>query len=124
MSRNPFREERQHLLEICRIGKAVIGPRNDIQPLGSRQGVKESLALMERHIFIVIAMNDQRWNRELSGRLVGNVREAVMIEGIVEGEGVSASREDLESYSFVSIAAALLPPVPVEALLRNRLPGI
>src|SRR6188472_3551574 len=81
MPGDPFCEERQHLLKIGRLRKSVIGPGNNVQALGAWQGVKEPLALMKWHIFIMIALNNQRWNSDLPSRLVSYSCEAVMIEG-------------------------------------------
>ena len=67
MASDPFGKERQHPLKVGGFREAVIGTWKNFQPFRSRQGLEESLALVEGHIFIMITLDDQRGNGDCSG---------------------------------------------------------
>jgi len=91
MSKNPIGEQCQHLLEIGGLCKPVVGARKNFQAFRAREGVEQSLALVERHKFIVIALDDQGRNGESSRRLIGDPVKAILIEGIVEWKASRAA---------------------------------
>ena len=91
MASDPFGKERQHPLKVGGFREAVIGTWKNFQPFRSRQGLEESLALVEGHIFIMITLHDYRGNGDGSGRFIRNPVEAVLVENIVEGEASGPS---------------------------------
>ena len=84
MSNNPIGEQCQHLLKIGSLRKPVVSAWKNFQAFRAREGVEQSLALVERHKFIVIALDDQGWNGEASRGLIGDPVEAILIEGVIE----------------------------------------
>ena len=81
---DPIGERCQHLLKIGSLRKPVVSAWKNFQAFRAREGVEQSLALVERHKFIVIALDDQGWNGEASRGLIGDPVEAILIEGIIE----------------------------------------
>ena len=91
MASDPFGKERQHPLKVGGFREPVIGTWKNFKPFRSRQGLEESLALVEGHIFIMITLHDYRGNGDGSGRFIRNPVEAVLVENIVEGEASGPS---------------------------------
>jgi len=82
---SPVREQGQHPLEVGRFRESVIGAGKDFQMFGAGQGIKESLALMQGDILVLIALHDQRGGCDPACRLVGNLLEAILVERVVQG---------------------------------------
>ena len=91
MSNNPIGEQSQHLLKIGSLRKPVVSAWKNFQAFRAGEGVEQSLALVERHKFILVALDDQGWNGERSRRLIGGPVEAILIEGIAEWKASRAT---------------------------------
>lgn len=109
MPGNPIRQQRQHALEIGRFRKTVVGAWENFQMFRAGQGIEESLALVQRNIFIMITLHDHGRSRDCSGRFIGDPVEAVLVEGIVEPQASGSPMKIRDCVGLFPFLQSCLP---------------
>lgn len=80
--RDPLGEQGGHLVEILRLGKVVVGAGEDHEDVLAGEFLGQASALVERHVLVGVALDDERRCGNGLGRLVAAVTGAVLVESV------------------------------------------